>query len=87
MTPAESIGVDEVQAVLATAVSPVASESSTSSAFTLRDFKEKSERAFLVAKLRELDWNISKTAALIETPRSNLYKKLEHYRISQDTDG
>ena len=87
MTPAESIGIDEVQAVLAAAVSSVASESSTSSAFTLRDFKEKSERAFLVAKLRELDWNISKTAALIETPRSNLYKKLEHYRISQDTDG
>jgi two-component system nitrogen regulation response regulator NtrX len=88
MTAAESIGVDDVQAVLTAGGSPVAaSERLATPASTLRDFKETSERAFLVAKLRELDWNISKTAALIETPRSNLYKKLEHYRISQDTDG
>ena len=53
---------------------------------TLREFKEWSERAFLVEKLREFDWNISKTAEVIDTPRSNLYKKLEQYAISQDTD-
>jgi len=88
MTAAESIGVDDVQAVLTAGGLPVAtSERPATPTSTLRDFKETSERAFLVAKLRELDWNISKTAALIETPRSNLYKKLEHYRISQDTDG
>ena len=87
MVSAESIGVDEVQAVLAAGVLPAATETTVSSASTLRDFKETSERAFLVTKLRELDWNISKTAALIETPRSNLYKKLEHYRISQEADG
>ena len=45
------------------------------------------ERAFLVQKLRETGWNISKTAEVIDTPRSNLYKKLEQYRISQETDG
>ena len=88
MTAAESIGVDDVQAVLTAGGLPTAtSERLATPASTLRDFKETSERAFLVAKLRELDWNISKTAALIETPRSNLYKKLEHYGISQDTDG
>ena len=88
MTAAESIGVDDVQAVLTAGGLPVSIiEGLATPASTLRDFKETSERAFLVAKLRELDWNISKTAALIETPRSNLYKKLEHYRISQDTDG
>ncbi|MEO7191041.1 MAG: sigma-54 dependent transcriptional regulator [Vicinamibacterales bacterium] len=54
---------------------------------TLREFKEWSERVFLVEKLRELGWNISKTAEVIDTPRSNLYKKLEQYRISQETDG
>ena len=48
---------------------------------------EVAERAFLVQKLRETGWNISKTADLIDTPRSNLYKKLEQYRISQETDG
>ena len=87
MAPGESIGLDEVKTVLATGVLPVTAAPIVSSMSTLRDFKEASERAFLVAKLRELDWNISKTATLIETPRSNLYKKLEHYRISQETDG
>ena len=47
---------------------------------TLREHKEVSERAFLVQKLRETGWNISKTAELIDTPRSNLYKKLEQSR-------
>ena len=54
---------------------------------TLREFKEWSERAFLVEKLREFGWNISKTAEVIDTPRSNLYKKLEQYAIKQETDG
>ena len=53
---------------------------------TLKEFKESSERSFLVSKLRENNWNISQTAQVIGTPRSNLYKKLEQYRISQETD-
>jgi two-component system nitrogen regulation response regulator NtrX len=54
---------------------------------TLREFKEWSERAFLVGRLREHEWNISKTAEVIDTPRSNLYKKLEQYAITQESDG
>jgi len=54
---------------------------------TLRAFKETAERAFLVEKLRDNGWNISRTAEVIGTPRSNLYKKLEQYQISQDRDG
>ena len=54
---------------------------------TLREFKDVTERSYLVAKLRENGWNISKTAEVIDTPRSNLYKKLEQYNISQETDG
>jgi two-component system, NtrC family, nitrogen regulation response regulator NtrX len=56
-------------------------------AATLREFKESSERTFLVQKLRENGWNISRTAEVIGTPRSNLYKKLEFYKIGQETDG
>jgi two-component system nitrogen regulation response regulator NtrX len=37
--------------------------------------------------LRENGWNISKTAEVIDTPRSNLYKKLEQYQIAQEKDG
>ena len=54
---------------------------------TLREFKERAERAYLVQKLRENRWNMSKTAEAIDTPRSNLYKKLEQYGIKQDLDG
>jgi len=54
---------------------------------TLREFKEAAERAFLVDKLRENNWNISKTAEALDTPRSNLYKKLEQYGIKQEVDG
>jgi two-component system nitrogen regulation response regulator NtrX len=63
------------------------SEGEAAKAGTLREFKDTTERAYLVGKLRENGWNISKTAETIDTPRSNLYKKLEQYQISQETDG
>ena len=53
---------------------------------TLSAFKEFAEREFLVAKLRENGWNISRTAEVIQTPRSNLYKKIEHHKISRNGD-
>jgi len=62
-------------------------DSEPARAGTLREFKDSSERAYLVSKLRENGWNISKTAEVIDTPRSNLYKKLEQYQISQENDG
>ena len=61
--------------------------SAETKAGTLREFKENAERMFLVGKLRENGWNISKTAEVIGTPRSNLYKKLEQYQITQEQDG
>jgi len=68
-------------------VSASASEQSWMQAHTLQEFKSGSERAYLVSKLRENGWNISRTAEVIDTPRSNLYKKLEQYQISQEKDG
>ena len=53
---------------------------------TLSEFKEYAEREFLVTKLRENGWNISRTAEVIHTPRSNLYKKIEHHKISREKD-
>ena len=74
---------------VATAQAPGAGASTLDAAAggTLREFKDNAERAFLVAKLRENGWNISKTAEVIDTPRSNLYKKLEQYQLSQESDG
>ncbi len=70
-----------------TASAGIAPPAGTAPAGTLREFKDTAERAYLVQKLRESNWNVSKTADVIDTPRSNLYKKLEQYGIKQDVDG
>jgi two-component system nitrogen regulation response regulator NtrX len=48
---------------------------------TLKDFRDLAEKEFILAKLEENGWNISQTAREIDTPRSNLYKKLDQYGI------
>jgi two-component system nitrogen regulation response regulator NtrX len=94
MTPGDSIDVDDLRDVVRAdtrAVTPVVESAAAGanhlSPNTLREFKESAERRFLVEKLRENAWNISKTAEVIGTPRSNLYKKLEQYAITQESDG
>jgi two-component system nitrogen regulation response regulator NtrX len=54
---------------------------------TFEEFKHAAERAFLLAKLREYDWNVSETARGLEMPRSNLYKKIERYGLSREHAG
>jgi len=51
---------------------------------TFEEFKHAAERAFLLAKLREMDWNVSETARALDMPRSNLYKKIERYGLSRE---
>ena len=51
---------------------------------TFGQFKEAAERAFILQKLRENDWNVSETARRIEMPRSNLYKKIERFRLVRE---
>jgi two-component system nitrogen regulation response regulator NtrX len=82
-----AVAVNDVRPSAAAAAPSVTSASSTPPAGTLREFKDAAERAYLVQKLRENNWNISKTAEVIDTPRSNLYKKLEQYGIKQEVDG
>jgi two-component system nitrogen regulation response regulator NtrX len=94
--PAEIRSGESRAATTATPVTSAAAPAGTATAApagstppggTLREFKDASERAYLVQKLRENNWNISKTAEVIDTPRSNLYKKLEQYGIKQEVDG
>src|SRR5689334_19416622 len=90
MTPGDVIDADDLRDAVrieAGKAAPPAPEAAGERPGTLREFKESAERAFLVEKLRENAWNISKTAEVIGTPRSNLYKKLEQYAISQESDG
>ncbi len=52
---------------------------------TFEEFKVAAERAFLLAKLRAFDWNVSETARALDMPRSNLYKKIERYALTRET--
>src|ERR1700730_14494428 len=93
MTAGDTIDVGDLPGVVRApgaaggAALPRPGDGESAKAGTLREIKDSSERAYLVSKLRENGWNISKTAEVIDTPRSNLYKKLEQYQISQETDG
>jgi two-component system nitrogen regulation response regulator NtrX len=87
MTPGEVIDVDDLRDIVRLESRPAAVDNDKERPGTLREFKESAERTFLVGKLRENNWNISKTAEVIGTPRSNLYKKLEQYGITQEGDG
>jgi two-component system nitrogen regulation response regulator NtrX len=97
MTPTEIVRVEDLPSEIRSGESPRPapesdrpagnSDSPAAGPGTLREFKDAAERAYLVQKLRENNWNISRTAELIDTPRSNLYKKLEQYGIKQEVDG
>jgi len=52
---------------------------------TYESFKENAERAFLLAKLAEYEWNVSETARRLGMPRSNLYKKIDRLNLQRDT--
>ncbi|MCD6499479.1 MAG: sigma-54-dependent Fis family transcriptional regulator [Deltaproteobacteria bacterium] len=44
---------------------------------TLREFREEMERAFVLLKLNEFEWNISRTATALGVERTNLHKKIK----------
>jgi len=51
---------------------------------TFETFKQEAEKNFLAQKLKEHDWNVSETARALKMPRSNLYKKIERYRLTRE---
>ena len=89
MTPATTIRESDIPPGLGLPPSDdgAAGAMSPAAASKLQEFKDAAERAFIVAKLQEHDWNIAATAKAIDTPRSNLYKKLETHGIRRDVDG
>ncbi|BCR04176.1 sigma-54-dependent Fis family transcriptional regulator [Desulfuromonas versatilis] len=50
-------------------------------AVTFKEAKEDFEREFIIQKLEENDWNISRTAEAIEIERSNLHRKIKSFGI------
>lgn len=83
MAPGRVITAEDLSGIsgdqLARASSPLPEGANTRSA--LRDAREDFEREFIIQKLEENDWNISRTAELIELERSNLHRKIKSYGI------
>ena len=92
MSPGDEVGADDIPQGLGLALGDSATPSLDGAlaipheARTLQQFKDAAEREYLLTKLRANDWNIAATAKAIETPRSNLYKKLEAYDLSREKD-
>ncbi len=82
MIPSDTIDIGDLPAEFFRAATEIISTAMRLA--TLQDFKDEAEKAFIVAKLREHGWNVSKTAEAIDTPRSNLYKKIEQYNIKRE---
>ncbi len=85
MVPSDSVDVTDLPAEFFRAPTDIITSAMHLS--TLQDFKDEAEKAFILAKLREHGWNVSKTAEAIDTPRSNLYKKIEQYDIKREGGG
>jgi two-component system nitrogen regulation response regulator NtrX len=85
LTPGDRINREDV--VTATGGARPELSSSLLAVQTLREFRDLSERLFLLHKLEENSWNVTQTAQAIDTPRSNLYKKLDQYEIKREGGG
>jgi two-component system nitrogen regulation response regulator NtrX len=48
---------------------------------TLKEAREAFEKDFIIKRLEENNWNISKTAEILQIERSNLHKKIKAYNI------
>ncbi|MBI4689155.1 MAG: sigma-54-dependent Fis family transcriptional regulator [Nitrospirae bacterium] len=48
---------------------------------TLKDARDAFEKDYLIKKLEENNWNISKTAEVLDIERSNLHRKIKAYGI------
>jgi two-component system, NtrC family, nitrogen regulation response regulator NtrX len=57
--------------------------SQLSERMTLREYRDRMERQYIVDTLRELEWNISRAAITLGVERTNLHKKIRAYGIKR----
>jgi two-component system nitrogen regulation response regulator NtrX len=84
MTPQPEITEQQLPAAIRTRQESVGRPpyaSATGELGTLREAREEFERDFILQKLEENDWNVSRTAEIIEIERSNLHRKIKAFGI------
>lgn len=50
---------------------------------TLKEVRDEVERSYIMLKLQENDWNISRTADVLGIERTNLHKKIKAYNLNR----
>lgn len=70
---------------------PAAADSSGSFAMddsaSLKEAKSQFEREFIMRKLKENDWNVSRTAQVLGIERAHLHRKIKALKISEAKEG
>ncbi|MEQ9079401.1 MAG: sigma-54 dependent transcriptional regulator [Sandaracinaceae bacterium] len=51
---------------------------------TLREYRDRAERRYLVSTLEECEWNVSKAASMLGVERTNLHKKMRSLGVQRD---
>jgi two-component system nitrogen regulation response regulator NtrX len=85
MTPGRAITASQLPASIVCEPerrSGVAKRDSPLDYSSIREAREEFEKEFIIQKLEENNWDISKTAETIELERSNLYRKIKGYGIN-----
>ena len=81
MVPKESISANDITHLLPNSKSKSDDFLNVSNSF--QEFKEVTERAFILKQLDLNSWNISKTAEILDIQRSHLYNKMKKYNIEK----
>lgn len=85
MTPGGTIAANHIPGYIAGSEAPrevvVGRRGGALEFSSLREAREEFEKEFIIQKLEENDWNITKTAEAIELERSNLHRKIKSYGI------
>jgi DNA-binding NtrC family response regulator len=82
LTDKKEIGKKDIEFLFVTSKNHLDDIISGSNSF--QEFKEKAEKAFILKQLEANDWNISKTAEVLEIQRSHLYNKMKKFGIAKE---
>ncbi|MCF6268375.1 MAG: sigma-54 dependent transcriptional regulator [Melioribacteraceae bacterium] len=81
MVPKESISANDIAHLLPN--SKIKNDDLLNISNSFQEFKEVTERAFILKQLELNNWNISKTAEILDIQRSHLYNKMKKYSIEK----
>jgi DNA-binding NtrC family response regulator len=85
MTPGKAIGPEQIEVNVGKG--KTVNEGTVAFTGTFQDFKDRAEAAFIRKKLEENDWNISRTAEILDIQRSHLYNKMKKFGLEREEKG